>query len=33
MTLLFSALPCLDIQAQMDSPSCLRENGIILSRR
>jgi hypothetical protein len=33
MTFLFSKFPCLDIQAQMDRPSGLRENGTILSRR
>jgi hypothetical protein len=33
ITFLFSSFPCLDIQAQMDRPSCLSENGTILSRR
>lgn len=32
MTFLFSTFPCLDIQAQMDTPTCLKENGIILNR-
>jgi hypothetical protein len=32
MTFLFSSFPCLDIQAQMDRPACLKENGIILNR-
>jgi hypothetical protein len=33
MTFLLSRFPCLDIQAQMDRPFCLRENSTILSRR
>jgi len=33
MTLLFSSLPCLDIQVQLDSPFALRDNSGMLTGR
>jgi len=33
LTLFFSTLPCVDIQVHMDKPRCLKDNGLIETRR